>query len=196
MKMENPKSSDWDREKKDAAFISCVDEFLPLSSRWMNGSSEAPVSTSTVLTSAAVLCLRVAADMAAAVLSLHCEHSRGFVCGEERNYLLKWWHRSPPPLVCRSVRESLVQLEQLCVKTVTYGNCKWLTVSTRYSIKPALSPTSSLLALRGERTRQTLSSLMHCGTVHPHLSKCFSNFSKKSLHLPHGHRGAVRYKQI
>lgn len=67
------------------------------------------------------------ADMWAAVLSVHYEHSWGFVCGEEKSYLSKPWRKKSPTL-CRSVRRDLGQVIVVC-ECCHVLHCKWLLVA-------------------------------------------------------------------
>lgn len=98
--------------------------------------------------------------MQAAVLSLHYEHSRGFVRSEEKSYLSKQRRKKVPLhprlLLCQSVREVLGQLVVMC-ESCHVWYCK--VAHGQVIIKVALSSLSQtsvalclLAAERGETT--------------------------------------------
>lgn len=78
------------------------------------------------------------ADMWAAVLSVHYEHSQGFVCGEEKGYLSKLWRKSPLLHVTVS-GEILGRIGYCMCEHCHVLHCKWLMVANINTIRLALS---------------------------------------------------------
>lgn len=107
------------------------------------------------------------ADMWAAALSVHFQHSRGFVRGEEKIYLSKPWRRSPLP--CATM-EFLARPAAMCEHC--HVRRKWLMVALpdRYITGLdclALCHSHSHLEARMNnlQDRNTLSRQLHSGTV-------------------------------